>query len=32
MSDFKFGPIELFGMLKTEDVAKVTLDLVARPG
>jgi polyisoprenoid-binding protein YceI len=31
MSDFGFGPIDILGMLKTEDEAKVTLNLVARP-
>jgi polyisoprenoid-binding protein YceI len=31
MSDFGFGPISILGMLNTEDDAKVTLTLVARP-
>ncbi len=31
MSDFEFGPISIGGMLNTEDQAKVTLNLVARP-
>jgi polyisoprenoid-binding protein YceI len=31
MSDFEFGPIDILGMLKTEDQAKITLTLVARP-
>lgn len=31
MSDFGFGPIDIAGILKTEDEAKVTLDFVARP-
>lgn len=31
MSDFGFGPIDIAGILKTEDEAKVTLNLVARP-
>ncbi len=31
MSDFGFGPIDIAGILKTEDEAKVTLSLVARP-
>jgi polyisoprenoid-binding protein YceI len=31
MSDFQFGPISIGGILNTEDEAKVTLNLVARP-
>lgn len=31
MSDFGFGPISVLGVLKTEDQAKVTFNLVARP-
>lgn len=31
MSDFGFGPINLIGILKTEDQVKVTLQFVARP-
>jgi polyisoprenoid-binding protein YceI len=31
MSDFGFGPIDILGVLKTEDEAKVTINLVARP-
>lgn len=31
MSDFGFGPIDIGGILKTEDEAKVTLTLIARP-
>lgn len=31
MSDFGFGPIDIAGILKTEDEAKVTLNLIARP-
>lgn len=31
MSDFGFGPIDLAGILKTEDEVKVTLRFVARP-
>jgi len=31
MSDFGFGPINLVGILKTEDEVKVTLSFVARP-
>jgi len=31
MSDFGFGPISIAGILNTEDEAKVTLNLVARP-
>jgi polyisoprenoid-binding protein YceI len=31
MSDFGFGPIDILGMLKTEDQARLTLTLVARP-
>jgi len=31
MSDFKFGPISILGMLNTEDQAKVTLTFVAHP-
>jgi polyisoprenoid-binding protein YceI len=31
MSDFGFGPIDILGMLKTEDQVKVTFDFVARP-
>ncbi|MGW8251874.1 MAG: YceI family protein [Anaerolineales bacterium] len=31
MSDYDFGPISVAGILKTEDEAKITLDLVARP-
>ena len=31
MSEFGFGPIDILGTLKTEDQAKVTLALVARP-
>jgi len=31
MSDFGFGPIDLAGILKTEDEAKVTLSFIARP-
>lgn len=31
MSEFGFGPIDILGTLKTEDEAKVTLSLVARP-
>jgi hypothetical protein len=31
MSDFGFGPIDIAGILKTEDEAKVTLNFVARP-
>jgi hypothetical protein len=31
MSDFKFGPISILGMLNTEDQAKVTLTFVAQP-
>lgn len=32
MSDFGFGPIDLFGMLKTNDEVKVTFDFVAVSG
>lgn len=32
MSDFGFGPISLFNMLKTNDEVKVTFDFVANPG
>jgi polyisoprenoid-binding protein YceI len=31
LSDFGVGPIELAGMLKTEDQAKLTLEFVAKP-
>ena len=31
MSDFGFGPINLFGILKTNDEVKVTFEFVARP-
>ena len=31
MSDYGFGPISIAGILNTEDQAKVTLNLVARP-
>lgn len=31
MSEFEFGPINVAGILKTEDEAKVTLTFVARP-
>jgi polyisoprenoid-binding protein YceI len=31
MSDFEFGPISIAGILKTEDEAKITLKIVARP-
>ncbi len=31
MSDFGFGPIDIAGILKTEDEALVTLNFVARP-
>jgi polyisoprenoid-binding protein YceI len=31
MSDFGFGPIDLAGILKTEDEVKVSLQFVARP-
>jgi polyisoprenoid-binding protein YceI len=31
MSDFGFGPIDMGGILKTEDDVKVTFDFVARP-
>ncbi|RPI83302.1 MAG: YceI family protein [Chloroflexi bacterium] len=31
MSDFGFGPIEIFGILATEDEVKVTVDFTARP-
>lgn len=31
MSDFGFGPIDIAGILKTEDEAKVTLNFIARP-
>jgi polyisoprenoid-binding protein YceI len=31
MSDFGFGPISLFNMLKTNDEVKVTFDFVANP-
>jgi len=31
MSDFEFGPISIAGILKTEDEAKITLNIVARP-
>lgn len=31
MSDFGFGPIDILGMLQTEDEAKITVDFVARP-
>lgn len=31
MSDFGFGPIDMFGVLKTEDEVRVTVDFVARP-
>jgi polyisoprenoid-binding protein YceI len=31
MSEFGFGPIDMFGVLKTEDEVKVTVDFVARP-
>jgi len=31
MSDFEFGPISIAGILKTEDEAKITLTIVARP-
>ena len=31
MSEFGFGPIDILGTLKTEDQAKVTLSLVAKP-
>jgi polyisoprenoid-binding protein YceI len=31
MSDFGFGPIDVLGMLKTEDQVKITIDFVARP-
>jgi polyisoprenoid-binding protein YceI len=31
MSDFGFGPIDILGMLKTEDEATITVDFVARP-
>ena len=31
MSDFGFGPIDIAGILKTEDEVKVTLSFVARP-
>lgn len=32
MSDFEFGPINIIGILKTEDEVKLTLDFIARPG
>jgi polyisoprenoid-binding protein YceI len=32
MSDFGFGPISLFNVLKTNDEVKVTFDFVANPG
>jgi polyisoprenoid-binding protein YceI len=31
LSEFDVGPIEIFGILKTEDEAKLTLNFVARP-
>jgi polyisoprenoid-binding protein YceI len=31
MSDYGFGPIDMLGVLKTEDEVKVTVDFVARP-
>jgi len=31
MSDFEVGPIDLAGILKTEDEVKVTFKFVARP-
>lgn len=31
MSDFGFGPIDILGVLKTEDEVKITVDFVARP-
>lgn len=31
MSDFGFGPIEIFGILATQDEVKVTVDFTARP-
>ena len=31
MSDYGFGPIDILGVLKTEDQVKVTVDFVARP-
>ncbi|HSF82517.1 MAG TPA: YceI family protein [Anaerolineales bacterium] len=31
MSDFGFGPIDIIGILKTEDEAKISLSFVARP-
>lgn len=31
LSDFGVGPISIAGILKTEDTAKITLELVARP-
>ena len=31
MSDYGFGPIDIFGVLKTEDEVKITVDFVARP-
>ena len=30
MSDYGFGPIDILGILKTEDEVKVTIDFVAR--
>jgi polyisoprenoid-binding protein YceI len=30
MSDYGFGPIDMFGILKTEDEVRVTVDFVAR--
>ncbi len=31
MSDFGFGPIDIAGILKTEDEVKITLNIVAKP-
>jgi hypothetical protein len=30
MSEYGFGPIDILGILKTEDEVKVTIDFVAR--
>jgi hypothetical protein len=31
MSDYGFGPIDILGILKTEDEVKISIDFAARP-